>query len=398
MMRCTTFVALGCALVLGILATPAVAPGGERSQDFKAAADRVVATCADIQEGELVLIRGPAADLKFLEDMAVKVRQRGAFPLLSVTSDELVRRYCRDVPSKYITQAPQFDLKLAGMVDAAILVWAAHDPALLADVPAERVAAVHKSFQTMYDLMLTRNVRLIGLGNGIYPTAALARQFGMDKERLADIFFEGINVGQRDIQAAAENVKRYLSSGNSVRITTPDGTDLKMRIGQRPVYVNDGVIAREDARLGGAAAQTWLPAGEVFLAPEHGTAEGVVVVDRHVFQGQEIRGLKLEFEKGRLISMTARSGLQPLKKFYEACGDGKDRFAAIDIGVNPKVRIPANSKMKAWMASGMVTLGVGGNTWAGGDNRSEFELFTHLPQATLAVDGRKLVEKGALKP
>jgi len=121
-------------------------------------------------------------------------------------------------------------------------------------------------------------------------------------------------------------------------------------------------------------------------------------VDRHYFRGKEIRGLRLEFQAGRLASMTAQSGIEPLKRLYDACGAGKDRFAALDVGVNPNVRIPPDSRMVAWMASGMVTVGVGTNKWAGGDVSSDFALFTHLPMATLEVDGRKLIDKGTLQP
>ena len=54
--------------------------------------------------------------------------------------------------------------------------------------------------------------------------------------------------------------------------------------------------------------------------------------------------------------------------------------------------------MTPWMASGMITIGVGLNDWAGGDNTSEFWLYTHMPQASLTVDGKRLIERGILKP
>ena len=173
---------------------------------------------------------------------------------------------------------------------------------------------------------------------------------------------------------------------------------LSLRIERRPVHVSTGTITEEMIRKGGPACQTWLPAGEVFLAPVPGTAEGTVVVDRHVFRGREIRGLRLKFENGKLTSMTAQTGLEPLKQLFDASGPGKDLFAAFDVGVNPKIRITGDSKMMAWMASGMITVGIGNNVWAGGGNACDFDLFTHLPGSTLTVDGRTLIENGALKP
>jgi hypothetical protein len=60
------------------------------------------------------------------------------------------------------------------------------------------------------------------------------------------------------------------------------------------------------------------------------------------------------------------------------------------------VEVIPNSKMLAYMATGMVTVGVGNNLWAGGDNKSSFDLPGHLPGSTLAIDGTVLVEKGKL--
>ena len=393
----TRHVSVGAVLVLGVLAAATAATAGEGGADFEAIAQRMVNQCAAVQEGNMVWIHGTVDRMELLENIAVDVRKRGAFPLLSVTTDDLVRRTYDDVPAKYDSQTPELDLKLARMVDAAIIVTADEKPALLADVPAERIAARRKAHEAVYNTMLKRNVRLVALGNGLYPTAALASQFGMSQGELATIFWDGVNVDYRRLQAAADTVRTYLAAGNTVRITGDNGTDIQMNIKGRAVHVNDGVISPDDVRTGGAACQAWLPAGEVFLTPISGTAEGTVVIDRHFFHGREIRGLRMNFVNGKLTSMTAESGLKPLKTFYNACGAGRDELSSIDIGVNPNVRVPSDSRMVAWMASGMITIGIGANTWAEGDNASEFALYTHLPNSTLSVDGKTLVDSGVLK-
>jgi leucyl aminopeptidase (aminopeptidase T) len=385
-------------LALGILATTTVAMAGGHTPDCDATAQRLVNECAAIQEGDVVWIHGNTNDIELLESVAVHVRKRGAFPLLSITTDDLTRRMYEEVPAKYDTQKPELGLKLAGMIDAVISVSAEENPALLADVPPERIAAHGKTSEQVYKVLQSRKVRQVNLGNNLYPTTALAKQFGISRDELATVFWNGVNIDYRKLQRAADTVQTYLASGNAVRITNKNGTDISMQIKRRPVHVNDGVISSDDIRSGGAACQVWLPAGEVYLAPIPGTATGTVVVDRHLFRGQEIRKLRMDFRDGKLTSMTAKSGLEPLRKFYDACGPGKEEFAAIDIGINPNVRIPPDSRMTGWMASGMITVGVGMNTWAGGENTSEFALFTHLPGSTLIVDGRTLVDEGVLKP
>lgn len=386
------------ALVVTVLATASVAIAQQSEADFEAIANRLVKQCAAIQENDLVMISGRPDDMELLENVAIHVRKLGAFPLISVSTDSLTRRMYDEVPAKYDTQTPALAMKMANMLDAVITVSAEENPTLLANVPPERIAAHHKTFEPVYNTMLNRNVRRVDLGNALYPTTAKAKQLGISLNQLTTTFWNGVNVDYLKLQAIADTVKARLAVGKTVHITSDSGTDLRVQIERRPIHVNDGVISADDVRTGKAACQVWLPAGEVYLAPVPGTAEGTVIIDRHYFHGREIRDLRLTFKDGKITSMKATSGLEPLKKLYDASGAGKEEFAAIDIGINPNVRIPPDSRMVAWMASGMITVGIGTNTWAGGENASDFALFTHLPNATLTVDEKTLVENGVLRP
>jgi len=161
--------------------------------------------------------------------------------------------------------------------------------------------------------------------------------------------------------------------------------------------ISDGTITADKVRQGGAAASTWLPAGEVLIPAASGTADGRVVIDRYLYNGQEIRGLALAFSKGRLTSMTALSGLEPLKAFYDAATTGKDQFSYIDIGVNPEARLPTGNGTIVWMAPGGVSVGFGNNLVWGGTNNSSFGLATPVTGATLTVDGKAIIENGAIR-
>jgi len=365
--------------------------------DYDALAQKLVAQCTNVQEGDLVLITGGVRDVELLENLAVQVRKLGAFPLVSLGSERIDRCYYDEVPAKYDSQIPEFDLALANLVTAVISVYYLETIGLLADVPAERIATVSKAGTPVSVRMIERSVRQVNLGNGLYPTAALASQFGVTQDELSSIFWDGVNTDYSQLQAQGEAVKAALVSGSEVHLTNPNGTDLRLRIDGRPVFVSDGVISDEETERGGAACLVWLPAGEAYTTPVPGTAEGTVVVDHLFYQGQDIRDLTLTFEAGKLVSMTAESGLERLQAVYDAAGPGKDLFAVVDVGLNPNVHIPSGSQMVGWMPAGMVTIGLGNNNWAGGGNSANFALEAHLPGSTLKVDGKIVVENGSLK-
>jgi leucyl aminopeptidase (aminopeptidase T) len=186
-------------------------------------------------------------------------------------------------------------------------------------------------------------------------------------------------------------------AGKEMHITHANGTDLKVQIENRPVIVSDGILSPEDLLKGFASSQVFLPAGEVYLSPVPGTAEGRIVVDHAFYQNHEISGLILDFSKGRLASMTAKSGLEPLKAYYDAAEEGKDELSVIDLGINPNIKLKPGSKFKNWVPAGMVTVGVGNNAWAGGENQCPFSYQFFLPGCTVDVDDKTLVEKGNLK-
>ena len=64
-------------------------------------------------------------------------------------------------------------------------------------------------------------------------------------------------------------------------------------------------------------------------------------------------------------------GFEAMKKAYDAVNDpGKELLSYIDFGINPNLKIWPASKIGNWVQAGMVSVGSGNNTWAGGDNKA----------------------------
>lgn len=360
-------------------------------------AKKLVNQCANIHENDFVLISGSVRDSDLMDEIAIQVRKVGAFPLVTLSSEQRNRRYYDVVPAKYDTQTPDLDVQLANIITATITIDAGETLDLFEDVPPERMAAVSETYTVFSEIYDERNIRGVNLGNGLYPTNDLAKQFDMTKEDLSKQFWNGVNTDYEKLEKIGESIKSKLTGGKKIQITSQSGTDLSFEITDRPVMVSDGVISDEEKKMGSPACYVWLPAGEVYLAPVPGTAEGKVILDRHFYQGKEIKKLTLKFEAGKLVSMSAESGLEPYKARYDAAGKGKDEFSLVDIGINPSVEIIPASKMVAWMVSGMISVGHGNNSWLGGENNSAYGSAYYLSEATLKVDGKVIVDKGVLK-
>ena len=100
--------------------------------------------------------------------------------------------------------------------------------------------------------------------------------------------------------------------------------------------------------------------------------------------------------------MTALSGEGPgfadMKADYDAVDDArKAQFAFFDLGINPNVALPAESRVGNWVPAGTVTVGTGNNTRAGGDNSVPHSITASLPGASVTLDDTPIVDAGELK-
>ena len=385
-----SLVLLLCAALLLSQSTP------QKKVDHESLAQKLVNQCAAIREGELVFINGGTKDIELLEDIAVNVRTVGGNPVLSFGSDRLTRRLWTDVPEKYDLQSREPWVKFAGLFSAGINISYNEDEALVADISADRQTAVGKADAVINEVLQKNNYRAVNLGNGLYPTVQLAQRYGLTKDELSRIFWDCVNIDYSELQRTCESVKSALAGGKEVHITNPNGTDLKVRIEGRPVLFSDGVISAEDMKKGYAACQVYLPAGEVYFTPVAGTAEGKVIIDRDFFEGKEVTGMTMVFKAGKLVSISGKSGFDRIKAFYDAAGPGRDEFALVDIGVNPKLGEGPGSRILNYVRTGMITVGIGNNIWAGGSNSNPFAFQAFVPGCTLLVDGKALVENGKL--
>src|SRR6266480_4942210 len=329
-----------------------------KKPDARAIAHQLIASTM-IREGQSVLISGSVRDAGLMEDLAIEARKAGAQPMLAISSERLIRRSYDEVPAKYDAQEPKLDLAVAKLFDAQIAIDVGETEGLLAGVPAKRL--------------------------------------GITQARLATGFWRAVAVPPERLQAAGEQLRTAFASGGTVQLTHPNGTSLTFDVTGRTPTISAGALTPGQAEQGGAALLTWLPAGEFQIAAVPGSAEGKIVIDRALWSGKVIRGLTLVFSQGKLTSMTAASALASLQAAYDAAGSGKDRFGAIDIGLNPEVDLPLGTGAIVWPQAGAVSIVFGNDVFSGGSNNSDFGFAAQLGGASITVGGKPVLEKGRLK-
>ena len=363
--------------------------------DMAQLANRIVNQSAGVKEGEIVLISGAARDMDLLENIVVEVEKVGGQALLTINSEKIAKRMYTDVPEKFDAQEPKLGLALAKTANVAINVDSTETENLLSDVPPARIAARAKAGAPVGKEFIKNKVRQVSVGNDLYPTEWRAKEFEMPLDAFSKLFWDGVNIDYTSLQQTGEKARTSLT-GKELEITHPNGTSLKLNIESKPAYISDGIISADDVAKGNLSV--FLPAGEAAVIAANGSGTGKFIVEKDYFRGKEVHNLVLNFENGKLTSMTGEGdGFAAMKADYDSRGEGKDLLSYVDLGINPNYTLASNSKLGNWVSAGMVSVGTGNNTWAGGNNEATGGAGGHLAGCTVKLDGKVLVENGAWK-
>jgi hypothetical protein len=175
-----------------------------------------------------------------------------------------------------------------------------------------------------------------------------------------------------DYQALADVERRFAGAlrTGEVHITSPGGTDLRFRAGDRPANLQDGDASAARAAQGKVLVdkEIELPAGVVRLAPIEETVEGVIAFPPSQWDGRPVDGLKLRFSKGKVVEISAASGKDAVEAEMTRAGAPGRAFREIGLGFNPRLAVPDRLPWIPYYGygAGVVRLSLGDNTELGG--------------------------------
>lgn len=167
-----------------------------------------------------------------------------------------------------------------------------------------------------------------------------------------DSFVRTVPINYDVLRRQCAAVKGVLDQAVAVHITAPAGTDILIGVKGRLAMSDDG-----DFSAGGDGGN--LPAGETFISPENGTAEGVIVYDGSISL----------YDKTILIKDPIRCTLE--KGFITGISGGNDAdalFETVTLGEKNAIEFEAAGKLEkgagaiyARNARGIGELGIGLN-------------------------------------
>ena len=164
-----------------------------------------------------------------------------------------------------------------------------------------------------------------------------------------DMFVRTVPIDYEELKSNCTGLKELLDRAVSMHITAPGGTDLHVGLRGRKAFEDDGIFS-----VPGAGGN--IPAGEVFISPELGTSEGIIVFDGSISvkSGDIVikEPIRTKVEKGFCVSFNSDESadaalveatvLQGEKNCSEEYERNARNLGEVGIGLNPAAEIRGN--------------------------------------------------------
>ncbi len=299
-------------------------------KSLRAYARLVIEIGIALERDQILVINAPIECAPFARLLAEEAYGAGAHEVVMSWSDERSAhiKYAL-APQSVFTEFPEW--KRAFYTDyaeqgAAFVSIAARDPEIFRDIAPQRLTLAQ---QAAGAALLEYRSRLMNNENTwcvvSVPTAAWAQKVFPDataeeaEQRLWTAILHAVRIGEGDaVEAWREHIAflhraaAFLNAQDFARLhyTNALGTDLIVELPEGHLWAGGSEPSQT-----GVQFVANLPTEEVYTLPHREGVFGTVVATRPlVYQGSLIEGMRLRFDRGRVIAFSAERGEEKLRE------------------------------------------------------------------------------------
>ena len=344
----------------------------------------LVEYCLDVRPRMQVLLSTSPLARPLYEACVRAIARRGAYviPRLTWSDSTLIEKnWLAEAPVELLGELPAVDRHLAEHVDAVLGIEAPENTRADAGLGSERLTAARTASRPLLDRVTAHELPWVLCQ---YPTHALAQDAGMSLAAFADVLYAACLIDWEEAGERMRRVAERLQRAEELRVVAP-GTDVRLAVAGRPFESSAGKYN--------------MPDGEVFTAPIEDSADGVVHFSEFpaVYEGRELRGIRLEFREGVVVDASAESEEAFLHEVLDKDA-GARRLGEVGIGCNPGITRYMKNTLFDEKMDGTVHLALGQSyTDLGGLNESviHWDLVKDLrTDGRLEADGEVVQEAG----
>lgn len=277
--------------------------------------------------GDRVMIKGEAVCWPLMAELERRVIRAGAAPDVYLVPPNNDRGKVwsatmgREGSAEQIASVPEWHRQRYESMTKYVEVLGAEDPSQYMGLKPEQAQALAAADRPFADIRLSKPWVIT-----LYPTAAFAELEGMTLEEFESFIVGASTVDPAPLLEAEQRIAPLFDDGNKITIVTRDPADdreLKLTMS----------IAQGRARMSYGLRN--FPDGEVFTSPDASSVTGEIYIDLPVtYGGNDIQGVRLRFDGGRIVDYRAEVGHEHLAMIIET-DEGSHRLGEVALGMNP---------------------------------------------------------------
>lgn len=340
---------------------------------------------------DVVAIRSNVVAAPLIRECYREALRCGAFVVTDLRMDSLDEIFYAEANDEQLRWVSPFARYKLQRIDASLGIWADENTRALTNVDPKRLAAAAAARRPLTKIFMDRSARgeLRWVGTQ-WPCQASAQDAEMSLEEYEEFVFGAGHLDEADPIATWQRISQqqqaltdFLNKAREVRIVAED-TDLRFRCAGRRWINCDGHYN--------------FPDGEVFTGPVEDSVQGHIKFSfPAVHGGREVLGVRLTFDRGRVVKAEADKGADYLHAMLRS-DSGASFLGEAAIGTNYNVTRFTRNTLFDEKIGGTVHVALGaGYPETGNKNRSglHWDMVCDLRRGgELYVDGELIQKNG----
>jgi aminopeptidase len=280
-----------------------------------------------ITSDDRVMIKGEAVCWPLMAVLERKVIEAGGMPDVFVVPPNNERgriwsaEMARTASEEQMAAVPEWHEQRYQSMTKYVEVLGAEDPEQFMGLSADQSQALAAADRPFANIRLSKPWVIT-----LFPTAASAKLEEMDFDTYKQFIVGASTTDPRPLLEAEKRLAPVIDEGKRIRIVTEHPTD------KRELALE---IDIEDGHAVMSYGLRNFPDGEIFTSPNANSPEGEIFVDLPVnYGGNDISGIYLRFEGGKIVEYKADEGHEHLAAIIET-DDGSHRLGEVALGMNP---------------------------------------------------------------
>jgi aminopeptidase len=293
----------------------------EKLEEF---AEVLLTRSINVEKGDHVYLLTKSVDsLPLFKEVRKQIIQRGGIPHEHILYDSQLGAmdytWMKHADKDQLETVSESKKKELEEMDAYIRIGGADNTKELKGIDSKKISVREKATKELLrkrlelDWVVTR-----------YPTDGMSQAAEMPTEEFQKFVFDAVTeVDWDSLEEKNQKVKEIFDGAEEVRIQA-EGTDLTLSLKNR-----DGMPCNGEKNM---------PDGEVFYAPVKDSLNGKVSFEYPgVTDGDEVEGIVLHFEDGKVVDYSAERNEELLKQKLNT-DEGARYVGELGIGTNPEIQ------------------------------------------------------------